>query len=41
LPLAVFLLLVGLHIYLRWRYVPMLVRIFEERPLFIVPRGEP
>ncbi len=41
LPLAVFLLLAGLHFYLRWRYVPMLVRIFEEKPLFIVPRGEP
>src|SRR5439155_23730874 len=41
LPLGILLLLAGLHFYLRWRYVPMLVRIFEEKPLFIVPRGTP
>lgn len=40
-PLALTLLLSGLYYYLRWRYLRFIVRIFEERPLFIVPRGQP
>ena len=40
-PLVVFLGLVGLREYLRWRYLDFLVRIFQEKPLFIVPRGQP
>ncbi len=41
LPLAVFFLLVGLHYYLRWMYLEFVIRIFQEKPLFIVPRGQP
>jgi dipeptidyl aminopeptidase/acylaminoacyl peptidase len=40
---ALFLgLAVGLlHLYLRWKYMDNVVRIFEEKPLFIIPRGRP
>src|SRR5262249_35304954 len=31
----------GLHLYLRWRFLKVVVRIFLERPLFIIPRGQP
>jgi len=41
LPLGVLFLLAYVHLYLRWRYMPMIVRIFEEKPLFVVPRGDP
>lgn len=40
-PIGLVLLMAGLYYYLRWRYLHFLVRIFEERPLFIVPRGQP
>jgi fermentation-respiration switch protein FrsA (DUF1100 family) len=30
-----------LHFYLRWRYLHLLPRIFQEKPLFIIPRGQP
>jgi pimeloyl-ACP methyl ester carboxylesterase len=30
-----------LQVYIRWKYLHLLPRIFQERPLFIVPRGEP
>lgn len=30
-----------LHIYIRVRYMHRLVRIFQEKPLFIIPRGQP
>jgi pimeloyl-ACP methyl ester carboxylesterase len=33
--------LVSLHVYLRFRYLHLMGRIFQERPLFIVPRGQP
>jgi pimeloyl-ACP methyl ester carboxylesterase len=33
--------LVGLHFYLRWKYLHLLVRIFQEKPLFVIPRGKP
>jgi alpha-beta hydrolase superfamily lysophospholipase len=29
------------HIYVRWKYQPLMVRIFQEKPLFIIPRGQP
>jgi pimeloyl-ACP methyl ester carboxylesterase len=29
------------QIYLRHHYLPNLIRIFQEKPLFIIPRGEP
>jgi len=38
---AVGLFLAALYLLLRWRYVPFLVRIFQEKPLFIIPRGQP
>jgi uncharacterized protein len=40
-PLALTAWLAGLHFYLRLRYLRFMVRIFQERPLFVVPRGEP
>jgi len=39
--LAVALWLVGLYFYLCRKYLPVIVRIFQERPLFVVPRGQP
>jgi uncharacterized protein len=30
-----------LHLVIRIQYVPRLVRIFQEKPLFIIPRGQP
>jgi pimeloyl-ACP methyl ester carboxylesterase len=41
LPLAVVLFLIFLYFYLIWRFMHHLVRIFEEKPLFIIPRGQP
>src|SRR5262245_61828442 len=40
-PLAMLALLVGLHIWLRVNYLHNLDRIFLEKPLFIIPRGQP
>src|SRR5437762_1954014 len=40
-PLGLSLILVLLHYYLRIRYLSILVRIFQEKPLFIIPRGQP
>ncbi|MGL6097134.1 MAG: alpha/beta hydrolase [Fimbriiglobus sp.] len=31
----------AIHLYLRVRYLDQIVRIFQERPLFVVPRGKP
>jgi pimeloyl-ACP methyl ester carboxylesterase len=39
-PVLVFAWLVGLHFYLRWKYLHLVQRIFEEKPLFVVPRGQ-
>jgi fermentation-respiration switch protein FrsA (DUF1100 family) len=41
LPTAAVVWLVALHYYLRWRYLHLVVRIFQEKPLFIIPRGQP
>jgi pimeloyl-ACP methyl ester carboxylesterase len=41
LPLALLVFLIGLHFYLRWRYLDYVVRIFQEKPLFVIPRGQP
>lgn len=30
----------ALYLYVRWKYMGYLTRIFQEKPLFIVPRGE-
>jgi uncharacterized protein len=35
------LVLAALYLYVRWKYMGYLTRIFQEKPLFIVPRGEP
>jgi pimeloyl-ACP methyl ester carboxylesterase len=35
------LFLILLYIYLRWKYLPFIVRIFQEKPLFVIPRGQP
>jgi pimeloyl-ACP methyl ester carboxylesterase len=40
-PLAVLLALVYLYFHLLHHYLDYLVRIFQEKPLFIIPRGEP
>lgn len=39
--IAIGLLLAALYLYFRWKYLGYLVRIFQEKPLFIVPRGQP
>jgi pimeloyl-ACP methyl ester carboxylesterase len=33
--------LAAAYLYIRWKYMGYLLRIFQEKPLFIVPRGEP
>src|SRR5262249_60175236 len=33
--------LVGLYFYLKVKYLHLIARIFQEKPLFIVPRGQP
>src|SRR5262249_23311738 len=40
-PVGVLLWLVFMHFYLRWKYLHVIVRIFQEKPLFIIPRGQP
>src|SRR5262245_6425460 len=40
-PVGVALFMVALHFYLRRRYLHLVDRIFPEKPLFIVPRGQP
>lgn len=40
-PLLLAALMYGLHLYLRIRYLYIVVRVFQERPLFIIPRGQP
>jgi predicted alpha/beta hydrolase len=40
-PFGIGVYLISLSIYLRVKYVKIMVRIFQEKPLFVVPRGEP
>jgi pimeloyl-ACP methyl ester carboxylesterase len=40
-PVAFGLVFTALYLYIRWKYMGYLTRIFQEKPLFIVPRGEP
>jgi len=40
-PVAIGLFLAALYLLLRWRYLEFVTRIFQEKPLFIVPRGAP
>jgi fermentation-respiration switch protein FrsA (DUF1100 family) len=30
-----------MHFFLRWKYLHLVERIFQEKPLFIIPRGQP
>jgi pimeloyl-ACP methyl ester carboxylesterase len=41
MPVLLFLALVILYFYLCLRYLRYLIRIFQEKPLFIIPRGQP
>lgn len=40
-PVAAGLVLAVCYLYVRWNYMGFLTRIFQEKPLFVVPRGEP
>jgi fermentation-respiration switch protein FrsA (DUF1100 family) len=40
-PVSAALLLVGLYFYLCRNYLHYVVRIFQEKPIFIIPRGQP
>lgn len=40
-PAALAAWLLYMHGYLRWKYLHVIVRIFQEKPLFVVPRGDP
>jgi uncharacterized protein len=40
-PAAVGLWLAGQHYNLKWNYLHHMVRIFQEKPLFVIPRGQP
>jgi fermentation-respiration switch protein FrsA (DUF1100 family) len=41
MPTFVMVGLIGLHVYLHRKYVPVVSRIFQEKPLFVIPRGQP
>ena len=41
LPLLVAVALAGLYIHLHVRYMWFIIRVFQEKPLFIIPRGQP
>src|SRR5262245_30837568 len=40
-PLLGIACVLAFHLRVVQRYVPLMVRIFQEKPLFIVPRGQP
>src|SRR5271166_3403587 len=40
MPLLVAAGLTWLHVYLHVKYVPVVKRIFQEKPLFVIPRGQ-
>jgi pimeloyl-ACP methyl ester carboxylesterase len=40
-PIAVGLVLAAFFLYARWKYRDTVARIFQERPLFAIPRGTP
>ena len=41
MPLLMALGMTIQYVYLRAKYLPMMIRIFQEKPLFNVPRGQP
>jgi len=40
-PFAYGLVMAAFFLYIRWKYLHYIVRIFQEKPLFIIPRGQP
>lgn len=40
-PTLVFFIVGTLYLYVRWKFLDNLLRIFQERPYFIIPRGDP
>ncbi len=40
-PAAFALFMVLLQVYLRWKYLDFFVRVFQEKPLFVIPKGQP
>jgi hypothetical protein len=40
-PCLVTLLILWVYLYVRFKMIDTLLRIFTEKPLFIIPRGEP
>jgi len=40
-PLLYGLLLAVAYLWVRWKYMGFILRIFQEKPLFVVPRGQP
>ncbi len=40
IALSLVLLCVAIHVYYRTKYLDQVIRIFEEKPLFIIPRGK-
>jgi pimeloyl-ACP methyl ester carboxylesterase len=40
-PVLLAVWLAVMYVYLRWKYLHLMVRIFQERPLFVIPRGDP
>ncbi len=40
-PVLVTVWLVYMYFYLQWKYLHLIMRIFQEKPLFIIPHGEP
>jgi len=39
-PIAFGLVFSALYLYIRWKYMGHLLRIFQEKPLFVIPRGQ-
>ena len=35
------LALAVIYLYVRWKYLGFMVRIFQEKPMFVIPRGQP
>jgi dipeptidyl aminopeptidase/acylaminoacyl peptidase len=40
-PLLYGLAIAVAYLYVRWKYMGFVTRIFQEKPLFVIPRGEP
>jgi len=40
-PIAWGLAIAVAYLWVRWKYIGFVTRIFQEKPLFVIPRGEP